>query len=161
MPRAWGTVGTGQAGEAYAQARIAGWQGRDTGTGGPGAQGPGPPGDQMNARAIPATVPPSLGELRGQCRGPETGRKKRAGGRPRLSGPGDQSPVRPGECATEGGEETRAGHGQWAGERGRTALAGGLGAEARAYGPTLGGLGRSGGAGGRGVDIRYRDTRIT
>jgi hypothetical protein len=123
-PRAWGSVGTGQAGEACAQARIARWQGRDTGTGGPGAQGP---GDQINAWAVPATVPPSLGEQCGRCRGPETGRDKRAGGRPRVPDSRGPGPSHQSDQATEGGEETRAGREQWTGERGRTALAGGLG----------------------------------
>ncbi len=41
MPRAWGTVGTGQAEEACPQARIAGWQGRDSGHGHGWARGPG------------------------------------------------------------------------------------------------------------------------
>ena len=90
-----GTVGAGQAGEACAQAR---WQGRDTGTGGPGARaGPGKR-DPANKRSRR----PGPGELCGRCWGPETGQEKLA------AAPGARGPVTSSTRRVTGGQR-RAG----------------------------------------------------
>jgi len=146
-PRAWGTVGTGQAGSPGRRARRHasqdgrvgkghGWARGSGSSGGPNKRAGSPARDRpavpgRTARAVPAPLP-----------GPRD-RARETRGRSALT-PGVRDPgTSPTRRVRDRGRRRNTGGPRAVGWRARADSDGGRGAEARACGPTLGGLGRS------------------